>query len=80
MICTMTIQKLKWRNLLSDTCPKCGYPLEIKSSLIRCESPEPKCSFNISQERYQDLKVKMTLIQGDQGRTAEKNQELLNNL
>ena len=46
--------KLEWENLLSNTCPKCGYELNVIENDYRiCQNNS--CSFTITKWKYNEM-------------------------
>ena len=72
--------KLKWKNLLEDRCPKCGFAIFANDPGVHCSMVGSGCDFFITQERLQELKREM----GDQAMLdridSQDNQSMLSEL
>ena len=49
--------KLKWKNLETNHCPKCGSTIKANDNFVNCANRQ--CEFSIRRERLLELKDRL---------------------
>lgn len=76
---------MRWRNLLSDQCPKCGSKLNLDDGIFRCALYQQKptgrfdCDFIIMEKRYNEVRSNLSSSKFFMEVAARQNDSDLNN-